>query len=88
MMLISGNDAANVLAEMASGSVTLFVEELNAYVKTLGCLNTSFCNPHGLHHPDHKTTAYDMCLIAKKALHHPKFREVVAEEFLYQAADE
>ena len=79
MMLVSANDAANVLAESMSGSIPAFVSELNQYLKSIGCLNTHFCNPHGLHHPEHITTAYDMCLITKNALRNPKFREIVSK---------
>ncbi|MBF8263729.1 MAG: Peptidase protein [Parachlamydiales bacterium] len=79
LMLQSANDAANVIAESMSGSIPSFVSELNEYLKSIGCLNTHFCNPHGLHHPEHQTSAYDMCLIAKNAMHIPKFREIVAK---------
>jgi len=76
-MLCSGNDAANVLAENEEGSIPHFMDKLNAYLKTLGCENTHFCNPHGLHHPNHFTTVYDMALIAKRAMQLPLFRQIV-----------
>jgi D-alanyl-D-alanine carboxypeptidase (penicillin-binding protein 5/6) len=76
-MLCSGNDAANVLAENTEGSINNFIEKLNIYVKSLGCEHTHFCNPHGLHHPRHVTTAYDMALIAQKAMQNPLFRQIV-----------
>jgi D-alanyl-D-alanine carboxypeptidase (penicillin-binding protein 5/6) len=85
LMLISGNDAANVIAEEVSGSVPLFVQEMNQYLKGLGCQNTRFCNPHGLHHPDHVTTAFDICLVTKAALSIPKFREIVSKPFYMKA---
>lgn len=77
MMLVSGNDASNVIAQFTSGSIPKFIAEMNAYVKSIGCKNSHFCNPHGLHHPKHQTTAYDMALIAKEALKQPFFAEVV-----------
>lgn len=77
LMLISGNDAANVIAEYVSGSVPQFVEELNAYLRAHGILETHFCNPHGYHVEEHRTTASDMAKIAQMALKHPTFREVV-----------
>lgn len=77
LMLSSGNDAANVLAEWVSGSIPQFMQELNEYVKSLGCKQTILTTPHGLSHADHKTTAYDMCLLTKKALEKPFFRKVV-----------
>jgi len=81
LMLISGNDAANVIAEGVSGSIPSFVEEMNQYLKDLGCQNTQFSNPHGLHHFNHFTTAYDICLITQRALRIPKFREIVSKPF-------
>jgi D-alanyl-D-alanine carboxypeptidase (penicillin-binding protein 5/6) len=77
LMLSSGNDAANALAEWVSGSIPQFMQELNKYVKSLGCKQTVLTTPHGLSHADHKTTAYDMCLLTKKALEQPFFCKVV-----------
>jgi D-alanyl-D-alanine carboxypeptidase (penicillin-binding protein 5/6) len=78
MMVASGNDAANVIAHFVAGSVPKFMDTLNTYLKELGCENTTLYNPHGLHHPDHQTTAYDMALIAKEALKNPTFRQIVS----------
>lgn len=78
LMLISGNDAANVIAESMAGSIPQFMNQLNEYLQSLGCQNTQFRNPHGLTHPDHWTTAYDMALMTKRALQIPKFRKVVS----------
>lgn len=77
MMLSSGNDAANVLAEMACGSIPQFIRNLNHALSQIGCSKTRFHNPHGLHHLDHVTTARDMALITARALKIPKFREIV-----------
>jgi serine-type D-Ala-D-Ala carboxypeptidase (penicillin-binding protein 5/6) len=78
MMLASGNDASNVIARFVSGSVPNFMVGLNNYLKEINCLNTNFCNPHGLFHPKHQTTAYDMALIAKEALKDPIFCKIVS----------
>jgi D-alanyl-D-alanine carboxypeptidase (penicillin-binding protein 5/6) len=78
MLVPSGNDAANCIAQYTSGSIPAFMTELNIYLKDIGCKNTTFYNPHGLHHPNHQTTAYDMAIIAREALKNPTFREVVA----------
>lgn len=77
MLLASGNDASNVIAQYCCGTIPKFVEEMNKYLKSIGCRNTRFCNPHGLHNPKHQTTAYDMALIAKEALKQPFFAKVV-----------
>lgn len=77
IMLASANDASNMVAQHIGGTVPGFMEELNSYLKELGCKNTHFCNPHGLHHPKHVTTAYEMALITKEALKSPLFRDIV-----------
>jgi D-alanyl-D-alanine carboxypeptidase (penicillin-binding protein 5/6) len=77
LMLCSGNDAANVLAENTSGSIDKFISELNQFLKSKGILETQFTNPHGLHHHEHWTTAYDMALMTKLALKNETFREIV-----------
>lgn len=79
MMLCSGNDAANVLGEFASGSLPQFIDNLNQTLSQIGCNKTYFCNPHGLHHSEHVTTARDMALITARALKIPKFRDIVAK---------
>ena len=80
LMLRSGNDAATAIAEHLSGSVEKFTEKMTRRAKELGAAQTKFKNPHGLHHEDHYTTAYDLGLIAVHAMSLPKFREVAATE--------
>ena len=78
-MLPSGNDAANVLAYYwGNGSIPAYVEKVNAFVASLGCLNTHFTNPHGLPHPQHVSTAYDLALIASFAIQDPVFKKIVS----------
>lgn len=77
MMISSGNDASNVIAQYISGSVPNYMEDLNVYLKNIGTVNTHFCNPHGLHHPKHVTTAYDMAIISREAMRIPAFRQIV-----------
>ncbi|QZY56831.1 D-alanyl-D-alanine carboxypeptidase family protein [Crassaminicella profunda] len=77
LMLRSGNDAAVAIATHVSGSVEKFAQLMNERAKKLGAKNTNFVNPHGLHHKDHYTTAYDLALITREALMNPNFKEVV-----------
>ena len=77
LMLDSGNDAANVIAEHVSGDIPKFLEELNQFIKEKGCNETTLFTPHGLPHQDHKTTAYDLAILAKEALQIPFLREVM-----------
>jgi D-alanyl-D-alanine carboxypeptidase (penicillin-binding protein 5/6) len=46
LMLSSGNDAANVIAEFISGSIPQFMQELNLFLQEIGCKNSRFQNPH------------------------------------------
>ena len=77
MMLRSGNDAANVIAEYISGGINAFVALMNQEAANLGCANTNFMNPHGLHHEGHQTTARDLAVIMNAALDHPEFRKII-----------
>lgn len=81
MLISSGNDAANVIAQCCENDISQFSKNMNRYLNSLGCKNTYFVNPHGLHHPDHVTTAYDMAVICGEALQYPFFRETVAKTF-------
>ncbi len=77
VMVASGNDASNVLAESISGSVSCFMEELNLFLRAIGCKHTYFTNPHGLPDRKHVTTAYDLALMARFARKNPIFKEIV-----------
>jgi len=78
MLVASANEAGNILAEAVSGSVADFVELMNQRASELGMKNTHFTNTHGLHNPEHYTTAYDISLMVMEALRHDIFREIVA----------
>lgn len=77
LMLVSANEAANALAIYLSGSVEEFVALMNQEAQELGCVNTSFTNPCGLHDENHYTTAYDLSIIARAAMEYEAFRYVV-----------
>ncbi len=76
MMLVSANDAANIVAKHTGGTIPGFMGGLNKYLKSIGCQNTHLKNPHGLHYPKHLTTAYDMAVITSEGLKDPIFREI------------
>ena len=78
LMLASGNDAAVAIAEHIGGSVPQFVRMMNARAAELGAAGTHFSNPNGLPDDTHVTTAYDLALIAREAMNHPEFREIVS----------
>ncbi|MGM0440084.1 MAG: D-alanyl-D-alanine carboxypeptidase family protein [Chlamydiota bacterium] len=76
ILIASANDAANMISEKLGGTIPEFIDGMNSYLVRLGCRNTHFMNPHGLHHPNHYTTAYDMAIIARQALKQPLIREI------------
>ncbi len=77
LMIASGNDAAESLARAHSGTIDAFVDVMNERAVEMGALNSNFANPHGLHHKDHISTAYDLAVIAKYAMKNPDFRRIV-----------
>lgn len=78
LMLASGNDAAVAIAEHIGGSVDAFCRRMTERAAELGCQNTVFLSPNGLPTLGHHTTAYDLALIAREAMDHPEFREIVS----------
>jgi len=76
MLVVSANEACNILAEAVSGSVAAFVDAMNAKAAELGCANTHFVNANGLHDPQHYTSAWDMYLITAAAMKHDDFMTI------------
>lgn len=76
LLIPSANDAAVVLAEHIAGSVEAFSDMMNSKAVELGCLNTHFVNPNGIHNENHYSTAYDLALIGKYAMQIPTFKEI------------
>jgi D-alanyl-D-alanine carboxypeptidase (penicillin-binding protein 5/6) len=77
MMMVSGNDAANVLASAAGGQERT-AELMNAKAEALGALDTRAVNPHGLDAPGQVSSAYDLALIARAGLADPDFARYVS----------
>ncbi|ERI90263.1 serine-type D-Ala-D-Ala carboxypeptidase [Clostridiales bacterium oral taxon 876 str. F0540] len=83
MLLLSGNDCAEALAEHVGGSIEGFAALMNKRAKELGCENTNFVNPSGLYDSNHKTSAKDLALIMRELIKHPEFREI-SSTFAYK----
>lgn len=54
-----------------------FVQLMNEKAEELGCKNTHFTNPHGLHDENHYISARDMGRITQYAMQLPYFMEIV-----------
>ena len=79
LMIASGNDAANILAEHIGGSTDSFATMMNTKAKEIGCMNTNFVNANGLHNDNHYSCAYDLALMYKYAYDNfPEFRNIVS----------
>ena len=70
------NEACNLLAEHIAGSVSEFIQNMNARAKELGCLNTNFANANGQYNDRQYTTALDQYMIFREAMSHPLFVEI------------
>ena len=72
-MVHSACDACEVLAEFVGGTKENFVKMMNDWVKKVGCNDTNFTNPSGLHDDNHYTTARDKSKITLAALKNANF---------------
>ena len=77
LMLASGNDCANAIAEHVGGSIEGFADMMNARAAEIGCTSTHFQNPSGLFGSEHYTTARDMSLIAQEAFKNSMFVNII-----------
>lgn len=75
--LASANEACNIIAGHVAGSISAFVEKMNARAAGLGCSGTHFANTHGMPDSEHYTTAHDLFLIARESMRHALFAQLV-----------
>lgn len=80
MLMVSDNGAAVAIAEQVDGSVEEFADRMNAKAKEIGMENTHFANPNGLTNPNHYATPRDIAKLAKYAMEHETFREIVCQK--------
>lgn len=77
VLLSSGNDASVAIAEGLAGSEKEFVAWMNKKAKDIGAKDSCFKNCNGLPETGHFSTAYDLALITRYALHNPIFTKIV-----------
>ncbi|MCR3760205.1 D-alanyl-D-alanine carboxypeptidase [Clostridium felsineum] len=70
--IASGNDAAVAMSEYLGGSQANFVNMMNKRAQELGMKDTSFKNCTGLNADGHMTTAFDISIMSRELLKHPK----------------
>jgi len=80
LLLQSANDAAMALAEHVSGSVEVFVDEMNAEARRLHLADTRFASPNGLDDTGY-SSARDLAVLTRAAFESPLFASIVATKF-------
>ena len=78
LMLPSGNDAAECIADHCGSGVENFVAWMNEKADLLGMSHTSFANPSGLDQKGHYSCARDMAILAAHALEEPTLARLVS----------
>jgi D-alanyl-D-alanine carboxypeptidase (penicillin-binding protein 5/6) len=80
VLLASGNDAANALADMIGGYDTA-VAKMNAKAAAIGALHTHASTPSGLDGPggSGSTTPRDLAIIFRAAMANPTFAQITAQ---------
>lgn len=85
MLIMSANDAANVLARSVTGSTERFVDMMNLMAQKFSLQNTHFENPAGFDDPRQYSTAEDLLTLTYEFLRNSKFADIVQTQ-LAQAA--
>ncbi|HEY5151868.1 MAG TPA: serine hydrolase [Mycobacterium sp.] len=78
LLMVSGNDAANALADMVGG-YQLAVQKMNLKAYQLGARSTRAGSPSGLDGPgwESVTTPHDLAVIYRAALNYPLFGQII-----------
>lgn len=80
LLIQSANEAATTLADYISGGDRAkFISMMNEVAERLGCKNSHFMNPHGLHDENQYVTAEDMATFMLHAMEFPAFEEIVGK---------
>ncbi|MDR2166829.1 MAG: D-alanyl-D-alanine carboxypeptidase [Clostridiales bacterium] len=99
MLVGRGLDAANTVALTVARRVSgdedmafaqaqsFFANLMNERARALGAENSRFMNPHGYHHGNHFSTAYDLAQISRHAMNVATIAEIAAEGRFRQFAN-
>ncbi|WP_018180772.1 D-alanyl-D-alanine carboxypeptidase family protein [Jongsikchunia kroppenstedtii] len=77
LLLVSGNDCANALAELLGGT-SQTLEKMNDEAKALGAKDTRAASPSGLDAAGMSSSPYDLALIFRAAMQNTDFRAITA----------
>jgi D-alanyl-D-alanine carboxypeptidase (penicillin-binding protein 5/6) len=77
----SGNDACDVIAEGLAGSTEVFADWMNKKAKELGLTNSHFVNAHGWPDPDHYMSLRDIAILSERIIRDfPQYYPMFAEK--------
>ncbi|MCR5147229.1 MAG: D-alanyl-D-alanine carboxypeptidase [Clostridia bacterium] len=79
LLIPSANDAGYALAIHISGSVDEFSKLMNEKARQIGCENSNFTNPSGIHNSNHYSTARDMAKIGICAMNYPHIMDIMCK---------
>ena len=81
LLMVSGNDAANMLADMLGGQ-SVAVARMNAKAAQLGARSTKASSPSGLDGPGWETvtTPHDLAVIYRQALKYPLIAQIFSSQ--------
>lgn len=77
LLIPSGNNIAEILADQVAGSQSRFVSEMNAEALALGMRHTSYADPSGFE-PTTVSTAADQLRLFVQAMRFQAFRQIVS----------
>ena len=60
-------------------SISIFSQMMNNKAKEIGCLDTNFVNPNGIHDDNHYSNAYDLALIGHYAYSNPIIKNITSK---------
>jgi D-alanyl-D-alanine carboxypeptidase (penicillin-binding protein 5/6) len=80
MLMHSANDACQVLAENAAGSLEAFAVRMNARAAQLGMHDSHFVHPCGFDAEGQYSTARDLLRLALAAHANPRIAQIVAQQ--------
>ncbi|MGI9125875.1 MAG: D-alanyl-D-alanine carboxypeptidase family protein, partial [Mycobacterium sp.] len=81
LLMVSGNDAANMLADMVGGS-QVAVAKMYSKAQQVGARSTRAGSPSGLDGPgwESVTTPHDLAVIYRAALNYPLFAQIIHQQ--------
>ena len=91
LMLVSGNDAAEVIKEGVDAKYNeqIFIKAMNEKAKILGLKNTHFSNPQGFDSPRNYSSVEDLAVLTHYALNnYPEIAAIVAKDYYFLPANE